>query len=89
MKVLKQTDDYTIYQKRSGRHAVKGADRKWINGEEKVKILLEAGLIKVSAPAAPAEPEPAEETAAEEAPAEAAEQSEPEEEKDGEEEKSA
>jgi len=72
MKVLKKTDDYTIYQKRSGRYAVVGANKKNINGEDKVKILVEAGIVTLAVAAAP-EPEVVEETveaAAEEAPAE-------------------
>jgi hypothetical protein len=55
MKVLKQTDDYTVYQKRSGRYAVVGSDKKNINGEDKVKILVAEGIVKQ---ALPAEPEP-------------------------------
>ena len=39
MKVVKKTKDYIIYQKGSGRYAVKGADKKWINAEEKIKRL--------------------------------------------------
>ena len=78
MKVLKQTDDYTVYQKRSGRYAVVGSDKKNINGEDKVKILVAEGIVK-QAVAAP-EPEVVEEvvevaeeeTVAEEAPAEEA-----------------
>jgi hypothetical protein len=77
MKVLKKTDDYTVYQKRSGRYAVVGADKKNINGEDKVKILVAEGIVK-QAVAAP-EPEVVEEAteevteaAAEEAPAEEA-----------------
>ncbi|MBL4644217.1 MAG: hypothetical protein COA46_07275 [Porticoccaceae bacterium] len=62
MKVLKQTDDYTVYQKRSGRYAVIGADNNPINGEEKVKILVAEGVVK-QAVAAP-EPEVVEETTA-------------------------
>tara|TARA_R110001592_G_scaffold362635_1_gene677490 strand:+ start:66648 stop:66929 length:282 start_codon:yes stop_codon:yes gene_type:complete len=77
MKVLKKTDDYTVYQKRSGRYAVVGADKKNINGEDKVKILVAEGLVKLAVAAVP-EPEvveevveaAAEETVAEEAPAE-------------------
>ncbi|MDX2465401.1 MAG: hypothetical protein QNK31_12935 [Porticoccus sp.] len=72
MKVLKKTDDYTVYQKRSGRYAVVGADKKNINGEDKVKILVAEGLVKLAVAAAP-EPEVVEEVveaAAEEAPAE-------------------
>lgn len=73
MKVAQKTDTHTIYQKRSGRYAVKDADRRWVNGEDKTKVLLDAGLIKRSEPkAAPAEAEPPaeEESPAEEAPAE-------------------
>ena len=66
MKAVKKASEYTIYQRRDGRYAVKGADKKPINGEEKVKILVAEDLIKVAAPA------PAPEPAAEEAPAEEA-----------------
>ena len=90
MKVIKQTEEYTIYQKRSGRYAVKGAG-KMINGEEKAKILLAEDLIKLSVAA---EPEPVEEVveeaAAEEATEEAAAEEEaPAEEAEGEEEEKA
>ena len=37
MKVIKKTKEYIIYQKSSGRYAVKGADKKWINAAEKIK----------------------------------------------------
>jgi len=69
MKVLKKTDDYTVYQKRSGRYAVKGADKNWVNAEEKVKILVAEGFVKV---AVAAEPEPEVEEVAEEVVEEAA-----------------
>jgi hypothetical protein len=80
MEIVKKTADYEIVKKRSGRFGVRGADRKWVNGDEKVKILLAEKLIKaappkeaVAAPAeAPAEEAPAEEAPAEEAPAEEA-----------------
>ena len=72
MKVVKKTDNYTIYSRRDGRYAVTGADRKPVNGEDKVRILVEEGLLKVAAPAPKTEPEP--EAAAEaEAPAEESE----------------
>lgn len=64
MKVIKKTAQYTVYQKRSGRYAVMGSARNWINGDEKAAILLADGLIKVTAPKA-SEPE-VEDTAAEE-----------------------
>ena len=80
MKVIKKTKDYVIYQKSSGRYAVKDANKNWVNADEKVKILLAEKLIKAFVPPAPAveEPEPevaaapAEEAAVEEAPAEEA-----------------
>lgn len=62
MKVVKKTAEYTIYQKRNNRYAVKGTNKKWVNSESKTNILLAEDLIKVTAPApapAPAaEPEP-------------------------------
>ncbi|MEM8594386.1 MAG: hypothetical protein AAGF06_06170 [Pseudomonadota bacterium] len=68
MKVVKKTDEYTVLQKRSERYAVKDAKGKLINGEEKAKILLAEGLIKLTEPA----PKPVAEVAPaeEEAPAE-------------------
>jgi hypothetical protein len=73
MEVVKQTDEYTVIKKRSGRYGVKNAAGKWVNKEEKVKILIAEGLIKASLPAekpvdeaAPAA-EPTDETPAEEA----------------------
>lgn len=71
MEVVKKTDEYTIYKKKSGRYGVQGSNKKWINGDDKIKILLGEGLIKATAPK-PAEA-PAEETVSEEAPAEAVE----------------
>ena len=56
MKVVKKSKEYTVYQKRSGRYAVKGADSEWINEDEKIKVLLAEGLIVVPEPKA-AEPE--------------------------------
>ncbi|XOV82480.1 MAG: hypothetical protein ACFHXK_16670 [bacterium] len=76
MKKVASTDAYTIVQRKDSRYAVIGANRKPINGDEKVAILLEHGLITAPAPKAP-EPEPeavAEEAGEAEAPeAEAAE----------------
>lgn len=78
MKLVKKTGEYSIYQRGDERYAVKGADKKPINGEEKARILLAEDLIKVTLPAEkPAEEpeaeEPAEaEASAEEAPAEEA-----------------
>jgi hypothetical protein len=79
MKVIKKTKDYVIYQKGSGRYAIKDAEKNWVNADEKIKILLAEKLIKAVVPApAPKEPEapveeaPADEAVAEEAPAEEA-----------------
>lgn len=58
MKLIKKTDEYSIFQRGDERYAVKSAAKQSVNGEEKVRILLAEGLIKVTAPAAPAEPEP-------------------------------
>lgn len=71
MKVIAKTDEYTIFQKRNERYAVKDANRAWINGDQKTAILLEHKLIEAPAPKAP-EPEVAEEAPAEEASAEEA-----------------
>ena len=69
MKAVKKTSEYTISQRRDGRYAVVDANKKSVNGEEKVKILLAEELIKVAvaapAPEPKAEEAPAEETAAE------------------------
>jgi len=77
MKLVKKTDEYTILQRSDNRYAVKDANKNPVNGDEKVRILVEEGLIKAAVPAAPAEEAPAEEAAeeevaAEEAPAEEA-----------------
>ncbi|NOX52590.1 MAG: hypothetical protein GXP16_18965 [Gammaproteobacteria bacterium] len=53
MKVVASTDEYTVYQRRDGRHAVQGANKRPINGDDKVKILLQHKLIDVAAPKAP------------------------------------
>lgn len=65
MKEVKTVGEYTIYQKTSGRHAVKGSDKKYVNGADKAKILLEAGLIEITLPKPADEPveEASEETA--------------------------
>ena len=65
MKVVVRTHEYTIYQKRSDRFAVRSASREWINGEDKVRVLLEHKLIEAAQPGT-AQPEeaPAAQTAA-------------------------
>ena len=71
MKVVLKNDEYTIYQRRDGRYAVEGADKKAINGDEKVAILVANDLIKAAVPAAPEPVEEAAEAVAEEAAEEA------------------
>lgn len=50
MELVKKAETYTVYKKRNGRYGVKDAQGKWINGEEKVKILLNEKLIKTPGP---------------------------------------
>ena len=66
MKLVKKTEDYTIYQRGDNRYAVQDASKTTLNGEDKVRILVEEGLIKAAMPAAPVE-EVVEEVPAEEA----------------------
>lgn len=74
MEIVKKLKDHIIYKKRSGRYGVKNSRGQWVNGEEKTKLLLAEGLIKVSEPKKVEEPA-AEEAAAEEAPTETQENS--------------
>lgn len=69
METVKQSGDFTIYKKRSGRFGIKDANKKWVNGEAKVEILVKEGLVKapLKKQEAPAE-EPAAEAPAEETP---------------------
>jgi hypothetical protein len=62
MEIVKTTEEYQIIKKRSGRYGVRRTNRKWVNGEEKTKILIAEGLMK--APSPKPEPEPEEEAAA-------------------------
>ena len=68
MKLVKKTAQYSIYKRGDERYAVKDANKKAVNGEEKARILLAEDLIKVTLPAKPV----VEEEAAVEAPAEEA-----------------
>ena len=62
MKLVKQTAEYAIFERNDKRYAIRGKDRKWINGEDKVKILQTEGFLKQPEPK-PAEPEATDETA--------------------------
>ena len=68
MKLVKKTAEYSIYKRGDERYAVKDANKKAVNGEEKARILWAEDLIKVTLPAKPV----VEEEAAVEAPAEEA-----------------
>ena len=70
-KAKKKNPEYKLIEKRSKRWAVLGKDGKYINGEEKIKILVAEGKIKVKLPKKKVE-EPVEEVATEEAAAEEA-----------------
>lgn len=64
MKQIKQTDQYRIFAKKSGRYAVRGANKQWLHGDEKTAILQAEGLVKKLTPKAPAAEPVAEEAAA-------------------------
>ncbi len=72
MKVVTRTGEYTIYQKRNQRYAVRNSARQWVRGEDKVAILLAHNLIEAPVPKAPDHPETpeAEASAAQAEPAE-------------------
>ncbi len=63
MEVVKSTKESTIFKKKSGKFAVKGPKKKWINGDEKVKILVAAGLVKIKVAAPKKEEAPASDAA--------------------------
>lgn len=63
MKFAKRTAEYVVLKRADGRYAVKGADGKFINGDDKVNILIAEGLRTAPEPKAEA---PAPEEAAEE-----------------------
>jgi len=76
MEIVKETEEYQIVKKRSGRYGVRKHDRSWVTGDDKVKILVTEGLIQLSEPTkqpepeeTPAEGEEAAENASEGAPA--------------------
>ena len=68
MKLVKKTDEYSIYLRGDKRYAVEDARKKPVNGEEKVRILVAESLVKVAVAAKKEEPVVAAEAAAAEAP---------------------
>jgi hypothetical protein len=77
MEIVKTTEEYQIIKKRSGRYGVRRTNRKWVNGDEKTKILIAEGLMKAPTPKPEPEPEPEEEAPEEAAAAEEAAPDEP------------
>lgn len=49
MELVKDTKEFKIYKKKSGRLAVKDASGKWVNGDKKLEVTTKAGLSKVPA----------------------------------------
>ena len=65
MKLVKKTDEYSIYLRGDKRYAVEDARKNPVNGDDKVRILVAEGLLKVAAPAKVEEPAEEEAAAAE------------------------
>ncbi|EGV31389.1 hypothetical protein ThidrDRAFT_2011 [Thiorhodococcus drewsii AZ1] len=57
MQQIKKTAEYTLFQKKSGRYAVKDKNKQWISGEAKQQILVDEKLITLPEPKAAPEPE--------------------------------
>ena len=55
MKVVKKTEKYTIFHRNDDRYAVKDLAKKYINGVEKLSILIEEGLVNAVLPEEKAE----------------------------------
>ena len=53
MKLIKKSADYKIFVRGDDRYAVQDSNGRSVNGEEKVRILVEEELIKVAVPSAP------------------------------------
>lgn len=67
MKEVKSVGDNKIFEKRSGRYAVMDSNKKYVNGDDKAKILADAGLVTIPEPKAAPVEEAAEEAASKEA----------------------
>ena len=63
MKLIKKTAEYKIFMRGDDRYAVQDASGKPVNGEEKVRILVEEDLIKVTLPSPKEEIAESEDTA--------------------------
>jgi hypothetical protein len=60
MELIKKTENYSIFKKRSGRYCIANPKGQWILGADKVKVLVDEKLIKVEKAKPKAEPAPAE-----------------------------
>ncbi len=47
MEIIKKTNEYSIVKKRSGRFGVRSKNRTWVGGDDKLKILVDEGMIKL------------------------------------------
>ena len=65
MKLVKRTDQYSIYLRGDKRYAVEDAGKQPVNSEDKFRILVAEGLLKVASPAKVEEPAEEEAAAAE------------------------
>ena len=63
MKLIKKTAEYKIFMRGDDRYAIQDANGKPVNGEEKVRILVEEDLIKVTLPSPMEEAPESEDTA--------------------------
>jgi len=54
MKEVKKTNEYSIFQKNSGRYCIQDPNGNWINGKHKSEILYAEKLIKTAPPKAEA-----------------------------------
>ena len=63
MKLIKKTAEYKIFMRGDDRYAIQDASGKPVNGEEKVRILVEEDLIKVTLPSPKKEVAESEDTA--------------------------
>ena len=63
MKLIKKTAEYKIFMRGDDRYAVQDASGKPVNGEEKVRILVEEDMIKVTLPSPKDEVAESEDTA--------------------------
>lgn len=57
MELVKKNEKHRIYKKRSGRFGIQDEQKRWINGDKKIELLVQEGLIKVAPAKKAKEPE--------------------------------